>query len=90
MVEVLEVLVEMVLMSDERTNPRWEIINKLYDKLDSDIIDIAEHEKMNFIEISLTLHMINKKISYEEFKAMLEFNMSNDTPDKKDPEGMYR
>ena len=59
----------------EKVNPRWEIINQLYDAIDTNIVDISEKNKMNFIEISMALQMINKKIEYEQFKMMFEFNI---------------
>ena len=54
----------------ERTNPNWDAVNKLYDAIDNDIVDISQKEKLNFIEISMALQMINKKMEYEQFKAM--------------------
>ena len=78
-------------MSEERKNPRWEIINKLYDKIDNDIVDIGEDDNMNFLEISLALQLVNKKIEYEEFKAMFEFNVEGVVKehDDKKPDGVY-
>ena len=64
-------------MADEpdRVNPNWDAVNALYDKIDNDIVDVSQKEKMNFIEISMALQMINKKMEYEQFKAMFEFNV---------------
>ena len=50
-------------------------MNALYDALDKDIVDVSQKQKMNFIEISMALQMINKKVEYEQFKMMFEFNM---------------
>lgn len=76
----------------EKVNPRWEIINQLYDAIDTDITDISEKNKMNFIEISMALQMINKKIEYEQFKAMFDFNVESMVKQAEDdqPEGMYK
>jgi len=75
----------------ERTNPNWDAVNKLYDAIDNDIVDISQKEKMNFIEISMALQMINKKMEYEQFKAMFEFNMEGEFKTKEgQPESMYR
>ena len=51
-------------MADEpdRVNPNWDAVNALYDKIDNDIVDVSQKQKMNFIEISMALQMINKKI----------------------------
>ncbi len=75
----------------ERVNPNWDAVNKLYDAIDNDIVDISQKEKMNFIEISMALQMINKKMEYEQFKAMFEFNMEGEFKTKEgQPESMYR
>ena len=75
----------------ERTNPIWDAVNKLYDAIDNDIVDISQKEKLNFIEISMALQMINKKMEYEQFKAMFEFNMEGEFKTKEgQPESMYR
>ena len=81
-------------MSEEpkKVNPRWEIVDKLYDALDNDIVEISDKEKMNFIEISMALHMINKKVEYEQFRAMFDFTVEalNKEAQEDQPEGMYK
>ena len=75
----------------DRVNPNWDAVNKLYDAIDNDIVDISQKEKLNFIEISMALQMINKKMEYEQFKAMFEFNMEGEFKTKEwQPESMYR
>ena len=75
----------------ERVNPNWDAVNKLYDAIDNDIVDISQKEKLNFIEISMALQMINKKMEYEQFKAMFEFNVEGlKEGQEKQPDGMYR
>ena len=80
-------------MADEpdRTNPNWDAVNILYDAVDKDIVDISQKNKMNFIEIDMALQMINKKIEYEQFKAMFDFNFEGlKEGDVRQPDGMYR
>jgi len=80
-------------MADEpdRVNPNWDAVNKLYDAIDNDIVDVSQKQKMNFIEISMALQMINKKMEYEQFKAMFEFNMEGEFKTKEgQPDSMYR
>ena len=80
-------------MADEpdRVNPNWDAVNKLYDAIDNDIVDVSQKQKMNFIEISMALQMINKKMEYEQFKAMFEFNMDGEFKTKEgQPDSMYR
>jgi hypothetical protein len=82
-----------MVMADEpdRTNPNWDAVNALYDKIDNDIVDVSQKQKMNFIEISMALQMINKKMEYEQFKAMFEFNMEGEFKTKEgQPDSMYR
>ena len=75
----------------DRINPNWDAVNKLYDALDESIVDISQKEKLNFIEISMALQMINKKMEYEQFKAMFEFNMEGEFKTKEgQPDSMYR
>ena len=75
----------------EKINPNWDAVNILYDAVDKDIVDISQKNKMNFIEIDMALQMINKKIEYEQFKAMFEFNMEGEFIKKEgQPESMYR
>jgi hypothetical protein len=82
-----------MVMAEEsdRVNPNWDAVNKLYDAIDNDIVDISQKEKLNFIEISMALQMINKKMEYEQFKAMFEFNMEGEFKTKEgQPDSMYR
>ena len=75
----------------ERTNPNWDSINELYDVIDEAIVDMSQKNKMNFIEISMALQMVNKKVEYEQFKAMFEFNVEGLVEKEKDgPDGMYK
>ena len=76
---------------EDRINPNWDAVNKLYDAIDNDIVDVSQKEKLNFIEISMALQMINKKMEYEQFKAMFEFNMEGEFKTKEgQPDSMYR
>ena len=75
----------------EKVNPNWDSINELYDKIDEDIVEISQKNKMNFIEISMALQMVNKKVEYEQFEAMFEFNVEGLVEKEKDgPDGMYK
>ena len=76
----------------EKVNPNWDSINELYDVIDEAIVDMSQKNKMNFIEISMALQMVNKKVEYEQFKAMFEFNVEGLVEKDKEgqPDGMYR
>ena len=78
----------------KRADPRWDVINELYDKIDDSLVEMAEKKEMNFMEISMALHLVNKKIEYEQLKAMFQFSVEctekeSKEVDKKRPEGMY-
>ena len=78
---------------DEKINPRWDVINELYDAIDDSMVNLGNKHEMNFVEISMALHMISKKMEYEQFKAMFEFNMEGIEQDavKTEPaDGMYK
>ena len=76
----------------EKVNPNWDSINELYDVIDEAIVDMSQKNKMNFIEISMALQMVNKKVEYEQFKMMFEFNVEVLVEKDKEgqPDGMYR
>jgi len=75
----------------EKINPRWELINELYDAVDESIVSLGNKNEMNFVEISMALHMINKKVEYEQFRAMWDFNMEgHEQTEKKPADNMYR
>ena len=76
----------------EKVNPNWDSINELYDVIDEAIVDMSQKNKMNFIEISMALQLVNKKVEYEQFKMMFEFNVEGLVEKDKEgqPDGMYR
>ena len=88
-----EALEQEIPQEEEKAkiNPRWDLINELYDKIDNNIVDLGNKNEMNFVEISMAMHMINKKIEYEQFRAMFDFNVEGiNQPKTKSPDSMYR
>ena len=82
-----------IMSEDKRIDPRWEIVNELYDYIDKGITELGTKNEMNFIEINMALVMINKKIEYEQFKAMLDFNIEGIAKEKQEkdtPKDLYR
>ena len=78
---------------EEKINPRWDVINELYDAIDDSMVNLGNKHEMNFVEISMALHMISKKMEYEQFKAMFEFNVEGMTQDDtrtQPADGMYK
>ena len=76
----------------EKVNPNWDSINELYDVIVEAFVDMSQKNKMNFIEISMALQLVNKKVEYEQFKMMFEFNVEGLVEKDKEgqPDGMYR
>ena len=78
---------------EEKINPRWDVINELYDAIDDSMVNLGNKHEMNFVEISMALHMISKKMEYEQFKAMFQFNVEGMTQDDtrtQPADGMYK
>jgi len=48
--------------------PRWDVIEKLQDKLDSDIDEAYRVNRLSFIEVDIALLMINEKIQQQKME----------------------
>jgi hypothetical protein len=48
--------------------PRWEMIEKLHDKIDGDINDAYDTDKLSFIEVDFALLMIKEKIYQQKME----------------------
>ena len=51
--------------------PRWDVIEKLHDKLDEDINDAYKDDKLSFIEVDFALLMIKEKIYQQKMEVWL-------------------
>ena len=55
--------------SDEHTHePRWDIIEKLHNKIDEEIDEAFRVNRMSFIEIDITLLMLHEKLSQQKIE----------------------
>ena len=72
--------------------PRWDIIEKLHDKIDGEICEAFRVNRMSFIEIDIALLMLHEKLSQQKMEL---YNMyikqevegkGEDKPDIKEPE----
>ena len=68
--------------------PRWDVIEKLHDKIDSDINDAYKDDKLSFIEVDFALLMIKEKIHQQKmelynmyFKEKEEEGETKEAPD---------
>ena len=72
--------------------PRWDIIEKLSDKIDEDIDEAFRVNRMSFIEVDIALLMLREKLGQQKMEL---YNMymkqevedkGEDKPDIKEPE----
>ena len=76
-------------MSEEKDKeeqiPRWDVIEKLHDKIDTDISDAYKEDKLSFIEVDFALLMIKEKI-YQQKMEMYNLYFK----DKEGEEGEHK
>ena len=48
--------------------PRWDVIEKLHDKLDDDIDEAYRVNRLSFIEVDIALLMISEKIAQQKIE----------------------
>jgi len=75
-------------MSEEKDKeelvPRWDVIGKLHDKIDTDINDAYKEDKLSFIEIDFALLMIKEKI-YQQKMEMYNLYFKSKEEEEVDP-----
>ena len=72
--------------------PRWELIEKLHDKLDEKIDDSFKDDKLSFMEVDFALLMIHEKINQQKIELYNLYMKEHDHDDanKKDaPDNVY-
>ena len=80
--------------------PRWDIIEKLSDKIDEDIDEAFRVNRMSFIEVDIALLMLREKLGQQKMEL---YNMymkdervdgkhteSKDEPPTKAPDNLYK
>ena len=48
--------------------PRWDVIEKLHDKIDGEINEAFRVNRMSFIEVDITLLMLKEKLSQQKME----------------------
>ena len=74
-------------MTDDYDQPRWDVVNKLFNEFDNVLSKLMDEEKMTVFEIQTSILMITEKIEQQKFivySAILK-NEQNVTV----PSGMY-
>ena len=76
--------------------PRWDIIEKLHDKLDDDIDEAYRVNRLSFIEVDIALLMIKEKIQqqkmelYNVYFKQKENGETDEEKPKDAPHDLYR
>ena len=77
---------------DYLTQQRFDVINKLYDKIETEMETVQKEEKLTFFEIEVALMMIKEKLSQEKYEIYSNIRSDVDTgvPKKDVPDGFYK
>ena len=54
-------------MTDDYDQPRWDVVNKLFNEFDKMLSKLMVEEKMSVFEIQTSLLMITEKIEQQKF-----------------------
>ena len=74
-------------MTDDYDQPRWDVVNKLFNEFDNVLSKLMKEENMSVFEIQTSLLMLSEKIEQQKFivySSILK-NEQNVTA----PSGMY-
>lgn len=69
--------------NDKEFEPNWDKIKNLSNELDK-VIDKGIEDKMNFLEIDISMYMVSEKIRQEKHKVLNDMfaEYSNEKPEK--------
>ena len=56
-------------MTDDYDQPRWDVVNKLFNEFDNVLSKLMKEENMSVFEIQTSLLMITEKIQQQKFIA---------------------
>ena len=71
----------------EIKEPRWSVINKVYDELDKALTEAITKEELIFIEINIIMMMLREKVDENKLQAFLMYHNDESTSKTSD---MYR
>ena len=74
-------------MTDDYDQPRWDVVNKLFNEFDNVLSKLMKEENMSVFEIQTSLLMLSEKIEQQKFIVYSQIlkNEQNVTA----PSGMY-
>lgn len=73
-------------MSEAGHKPRWDIIEKIFEKVDGNITDFIEQDEVNFLELDIAMMMLQEKLTQN--KTNLYVSYLNEEQNK-DTSGVY-
>ena len=74
-------------MTDDYYEPRWDIVNKLFNEFDRVLSKLKDEENMTVFEVQTSLLMITEKIEQQKF---IVYSLClKDEQDATTPSGMY-
>jgi len=79
--------------SVETQEPRWDVINELYDSIDETISGMFKDKHLSFGEIEIGIKLMEDKILQQKMELMFQFIKENDEKDpeeKKEPSDIYK
>ena len=66
--------------------PRWDVIEKLHDKLDGEIDEAFRVNRLSFIEVDIALLMISEKIAQQKIELYnVYMKQEGDHKENKEP-----
>ena len=68
--------------------PRWNVINELYDGFDKVLGDKQDDEKLTFFEIQASIMMLTEKVNQEKLNMYLQYLKDEKTTPT--PDNMYK
>ena len=57
--------------SDHEHEPRWDVIEKLHDKIDKELDEAFRVNRLSFIEVDIALLMIMKRYDSKKQRCMI-------------------
>ena len=73
-------------MSKEHTSdhtPRWDVIEKLHNKIDDEIDEAFRVNRLSFIEVDIALLMIHEKMEQQKMELYQMYMKHDDVKDTK-------
>lgn len=78
--------------SDKSDNPRWDVVNTLYEDMDKRIDELYESDKISYGEIEIAMMMMKEKMLQQKIEIMHHIINDRDSEDggSEAPDAMYK